>query len=112
MAGMKGKSGGARPGAGKPRKQHPASGATYASAVDYLAAVVAGDELPDPARVAAAKALLPFQSPRQRAPLRSKPPRQLQDSEKIAAEAAARDEWTQKAAAIRARRASSTPGDS
>lgn len=71
--------------------------------MDYLSAVVSGDEAPDPVRVAAAKALLPFQSARQRVPLRSSPPRQLQEKEKIAAEAAAREEWCQRANEIRAR---------
>lgn len=110
MAGMKGKSGGARansggarPGAGRPKKERPPTARVYADALDYLGAVVCGTEEPDAVRVAAAKALLPFQAPRKRAPVKSPPPAQLQRSEALAADEKARADWLAKAAAIRAR---------
>lgn len=50
--------GGARKGAGRPRKERPATAAAYDSAQAYLEAVIAGREEPDALRIAAAKALL------------------------------------------------------
>jgi len=58
MAGKSGKSGGARPGAGRKPKQRESTGAQYETAEQYLAAVVAGTEPPDPIRVQAAKSLM------------------------------------------------------
>jgi hypothetical protein len=110
VAGKKGKSGGrransggARPGAGRPKKRRPPTAREYKDAVDYLAAVVSGAEQPDAVRVAAAKALLPFQSPRQRAPVASPPPRQLQHKSQLSNEEAAREAWKAKSAEVRAR---------
>lgn len=103
MSGTKGRSGGSRAGAGRPKKKRPPTARKYEDALDFLAAVVAGTEPPDPVRVAAAKALLPFQAPRKRAPVASAPPRQLQHAAKIGAEEAAREAWRKKSAEVRAR---------
>ncbi|MBI4290328.1 MAG: hypothetical protein HY661_02470 [Betaproteobacteria bacterium] len=62
--------GGKRPGAGRPKKARPAPSSTrYASAEDYLQAVVEGSEVADAARISAARGLIAFQKRRQRAPL-------------------------------------------
>jgi hypothetical protein len=110
MTGKKGKSGGpransggARLGAGRPKKERPPTARQYEDAIAYLDAVVSGAEQPDAVRVAAAKALLPFQSPRKRAPVASAPPRQLQQAAQLDAESAAREAWRAKSAEIRAR---------
>jgi hypothetical protein len=92
--------GGARPGAGRPKKAPPEpSGIYYADAEAYLAAVVEGHEPPDQLRIAAAKALMAYQKPKQRAPVASPPPRKLAES----AAKAADSEFAAKAAAIRAK---------
>lgn len=103
MTGMKGRSGGARQGAGRPKKQRLPTAREYEGALDYLAAVVRGNEEPDCVRVQAARALLPYQAPRQRAPVSARTPKQLQHGEQLDAEAAAREEWRKRSAAIRAR---------
>jgi len=93
--GMKG-SGGARKGAGRPRGSgkdtassattDPKSPATYLDAESYLAAVVEGREIPDPARIAAAKAILPYQKRRQRVPLAAaRPPKAQERSDELTA---------------------------
>jgi hypothetical protein len=103
MTGIKGRSGGARQGAGRPKKLRPATTREYQDALDYLAAVVRGNEEPDSVRVQAARALLPYQAPRQRAPVSARTPKQLQHFEQLDAEAAAREEWRKRSATIRAR---------
>ena len=74
MAGVKGRSGGRRPGAGRKPKAGvvvapdassasvPAAGVTFTGdAKAFLETVVRGDVLPTPAQLDAAKALLPYQ---------------------------------------------------
>ena len=51
----------------------------------YLLAVVQGRAAPDPVRVGAAKALLPFVAPKRRAPPASRTPRQMASSAELAA---------------------------
>lgn len=101
MAGQKGRSGGARPGAGRPPKQHEPTGSQYDSAEAYLAAVVAGVEPPDPVRVQAAKCLMGYQQPKQRAKPMSKSPGQLHRQNELSAEAVAKAEWRARAEEIR-----------
>lgn len=60
MAGVKGKSGGARKGSGR-KKVPPADAAGIGDAKEFLERVVRGDLVPSKAQVDAAKALLPFQ---------------------------------------------------
>jgi hypothetical protein len=103
MSGKKGRSGGARSGAGRPKKKRPPTAHKYEDAVAYLAAVVEGTEEPDAVRVNAARSLLPYQAPRKRAPVASAPPRQLQQAAQLDAESAAREAWKAKSAEIRAR---------
>ena len=77
--------GGKRSGAGRPKGSGKAARASapaatsgsapeaaqtiYEDAEAYLGAVVRGEIAPDPLRIAAAKAILPFQKRKQRAPL-------------------------------------------
>lgn len=75
----------------------------YESAEDYLSAVVRGTAVPDPVRVGAARALLPFERARQRAPMKSATPKQMNASNALAEEEALLDAWAEKAAAVRAR---------
>ena len=105
--------GGFRKGAGRPKgsrgrdaKQSipfQPSETKYETAEDYLDAVVAGAELPDRARIAAAKAILPYQRGRQRAPMKSSTPRQLQLSVSSKNDADERAAWLAKSAEVRAR---------
>jgi hypothetical protein len=85
----------ARGGPGEPRQ--------YEDPESYLSAVVAGAEPPDPVRVGAARALLPFFAPRRRATKKSAAPRDLQGMEAATAEGNRRDAWDEKAARVRAR---------
>lgn len=103
--------GGARKGAGRPRKAREATGTGSTSAEAYLAAVIAGTEPPDPVRVRAATALIRYQQATQRAPVPNPPPQQLAKRAKHAAETAIADEFARRAAEIRARHAS-TKGSS
>lgn len=72
------------------------TGGTYADAESYLAAVVSGIEPPDPLRVAAARALLPYQKRAERRPL---PPKRTaaeqvrQDA--LAETSSANSEWAE-----------------
>lgn len=102
--------GGARPGAGRPkgsttRRTAPKepTGKTYADVLHYLRAVALGTEPADALRIAAAKAALPYEAPRQRAPVRSPTPRKLEERQATAEASAALEEWEQKAQALRAR---------
>ncbi|NPU91921.1 MAG: hypothetical protein HPY82_08405 [Gammaproteobacteria bacterium] len=112
MAGKRGKSGGARPGAGRPPKQREPTGTQYETAEGYLQAVVAGTEPPDPVRVQAAKSLMAYQQPKQRAKPVSKTPTQLHNQSETKAEAAAQAEWRAKADEIRKRHAEKQNGNS
>lgn len=101
MAGKSGKSGGARPGAGRKPKQRESTGAQYETAEQYLAAVVAGTEPPDPIRVQAAKSLMAYQQPKQRAKPISKTPTELARHNERSAEQQEQEAWRLKAEAIR-----------
>ena len=79
----------------------------FTSAQAYLQAVVEGRTPPDPVRVGAARALLPYTQPRERAPLQSATPRRLAARAEAAGESAAKAEWKEKSAAIRAKLARS-----
>lgn len=98
--------GGARKGAGRPRKTRVATGTGSANAEAYLTAVIAGTEAPDPVRVRAATALIRYQQAMQRAPIASPPPKQMAAKAKRVAESAIADEFAKRAAAIRAKHAS------
>lgn len=75
----------------------------FADAESYLLAVVKGQVPPDPVRVGAARALLPYIKGRQRAPVKSASPKQMQASAGLAEDQDLLDAWAQKAAAVRAR---------
>ncbi|MDA1372369.1 MAG: hypothetical protein O2971_16605 [Proteobacteria bacterium] len=105
--------GGRRDGAGRPKgsrgqraKQsipfHP-SDTQYPSAEAYLDSVVAGIEPPDPARIAAAKAILPYQRGKERAPVKSASPRQLELKVNSKNDGDERAAWLAKSAEVRAR---------
>ncbi len=79
---------------------HDADAEEFDSAQSYLSAVVRGTTPPDPVRVGAARALLPFERARQRAPIQSKTPAQMGIQDKTQAEQAALDAWERKAAAV------------
>lgn len=57
----------------------------FEGAEDYLLAVVKGLVPPDPVRVGAARALLPYVKARQRAPVKSRPPKELATSAELTA---------------------------
>lgn len=103
--------GGARPGSGpKPRSNRAATGDDkpekhYADALAYLEAVVRGDEPADGLRIAAAKAVLPFQEPRKRAPVASLPPQKMRAAAERSIDMDEADDWNRRAAAVRARHA-------
>lgn len=98
--------GGARPGAGRPKKTSakPPTGAAsrYESALAYLQAVALGREAPDGLRIAAAKAVLPYEAPKRRATVESPPPRSLRKKEQAQAESSETAAWNEKQRAIRA----------
>lgn len=106
---MAGKHGGQRAGAGRPPKvsaPSKGSGASrYATAADYLAAVVSGAEEPNATRVAAARAMLPYERPRQRAPVRAAAlPKDLAVIEEAAQEGERQASFHARAAEIRRKR--------
>lgn len=90
--------GGKRAGAGrKPRPQ-----GRYDSAYDFLLAVARGIEQASPEqRVAAARAVLPYEQPRRRAPKASPRPSDLQAQEVIQHAKADDQQWQDRAARIR-----------
>ena len=75
----------------------------FQDAESYLRAVVTGTVAPDPVRVGAARALLPFEKARQRAPIKSATPKQLARQDERNEEQALLDAWAERAAAVRAR---------
>lgn len=92
--------GGKREGAGR----KPKVGGVYDSAYDFLLAVARGTEQASPEqRVAAARAVLPYEQPKKRATKPSPPPGQLRSAEERQESNAAQDEWARKAASIRAK---------
>lgn len=103
-------SGGKRPGAGRPKgaASKPKSKGTseepqFDDPLEYLRAVACGTVPADALRIAAAKACLPFTSPKARAPVQSPAPKQLRRQNETGAEARAQAEWRAKAEAIRAK---------
>lgn len=112
MAGKRGKSGGARPGAGRPPKQREPTGTQYETAEAYLWAVVAGTEPPDPVRVQAAKSLMAYQQPKQRAKPISKTPTELANQNERSTEHQTQEAWRQKAEAIRRKHQEKQNGNS
>jgi hypothetical protein len=99
--------GGKRPGAGRPKKAHRPKQPRrkeYASAHDYLQAVACGLEpSDDQARISAAKALLPYESPKTRVRKPSPPPKTLQRAAETQAHAEHREDWERRSAKVRAR---------
>lgn len=77
--------------------------AEFRDAESYLEAVVLGTTPPDPVRVAAARALIQYQTAKKRAPVASPPPKQLAQRADLSDESAARQAWAEKAAEVRAR---------
>jgi hypothetical protein len=75
----------------------------FDSAQAYLTAVVCGTVTPDPVRVSAARALLPFERPRARVPMAGDKPRQLRETAASDAEAAQLEAWAHKVEGVRAR---------
>ena len=100
--------GGKRPGAGRPKKDRTNQD-YFESAEQYLEAVVQGRTTPDAVRVSAARALIKYQTPQQRAPLKSPTPTQIRDQEARSIEQAKLSEFEQKAAEIK--RKLKTEGD-
>ena len=106
MSGKQGRSGGKRPGAGRPRKLRacaPAADMQFEDAEAYLVAVVQGTVEADPARIQAAKTLIAYQRKRERGPLTAPTPQALDRRDAQAAERELLDQWAAKAAAVRAR---------
>jgi len=68
--------GGARPGAGRKKKDR-SNQLFFETAEDYLLAVVQGRVIPDAVRVQAAKTLINYETPKKRAPVLSLPPEKL-----------------------------------
>lgn len=85
------------------RRARAADGPAFESAESYLSAVVAGREPADPVRVGAARALLPFERARQRAPVKGLAPRELDARDAKAAEKEMLDAWAEKAKRVRER---------
>jgi len=100
--------GGKRPGAGRPKKDRTTQDC-FESAEQYLEAVVQGRTTPDAVRVSAARALIKYQIPQQRAPLKSPTPTQLEKKAASNIEKAKLSEFEQKAAEIK--RKLQTKGD-
>jgi hypothetical protein len=92
--------GGFRPGSGRKKKDRTPTG-IFDSAEAYLQAVVSGAVAPDALRVAAAKALLSYQTPKTRAPVRSPTPTQLAELAVLAIAKEVDATFEKKAASIR-----------
>lgn len=92
--------GGKRPGAGrKPRAQ-----GRYDSAYDFLLAVARGIEQASPEqRVAAARAVLPYEQPKRRATKPSPKPSALRTREVVQRDKADDHAWRERVAQIRAK---------
>ena len=113
--------GGARVGAGRPKgatpskrsKTEPAPRAEepklYEDALQYLEAVVRGEIPADSLRVAAARIVLPYQRPKQRAPMASPPPNLLRVNSAAKVAKDAKDDWERRAAAVKERFAKKEP---
>lgn len=109
--------GGKRDGAGRPkgattRKANTGQpGATvFDDPLAYLCAVATGAIPGEALRVAAAKAALPFTTPKARAPVASPAPARLRAKVQHASEAADQTAWAAKAASVRKRFKGSVDG--
>lgn len=103
--------GGRRPGSGRKPKTTTAAAmpvvpTRFDDALAYLSAVVRGDEPADGLRIAAAKAVLPFQAPKKRAPVESPAPQALRAATERAGNLAEVEDWNRRAAEVRLRLAS------
>lgn len=94
--------GGVRPGAGRKKKDRTGQ-QFYENALEYLKAVTQGDVEPDALRISAAKAVLPYEAPKQRTKLKSARPDQLRQKEERAIEENNLLIFEEKAAKIRAK---------
>jgi len=92
--------GGYRPGSGRKKKDRTPDG-IFATAQDYLEAVVKGLIAPDSVRVAAAKILIQYEKAKQRAPVKSLPPEKLRQKTERDTEKSKIDDFEKQAAAIR-----------
>ena len=92
--------GGAREGAGRPRKDRSKQ-EFFEDAESYLLAVVQGKVVPDQIRVQAAKTLIAYQTTKKRTKPKSSTPRELQKKEAASIERSNLLEFEEKAAKIR-----------
>lgn len=99
---MAGGHGGARPGAGR-KKKNRTDQDHYESAEAYLTAVVRGETPPDAVRVQAAKTLIAYEKAKQRAPVKSPSPKQLRKKTELDIQKAVASEFEKKAEEIRAK---------
>lgn len=87
-----------------PPPPEPVRSVAYTSAESYLQAVVEGREPPDPLRVAAARCLIAYESPRQRRPLPAElSPKKDAELQRIADQRSAEAEWARKMESIKRR---------
>jgi hypothetical protein len=75
----------------------------YEDAEAYLLAVVRGDVPPDPVRVSAARAILPYQRRRERAPLKGDTPKRMAERTQHDAQAQELEAWAETEKRVRAR---------
>lgn len=75
----------------------------FATAEDYLQAVVEGRVIPDPLRISASRTLIQYQQGKKRAPVKSATPTQMHHSQVLAEEQHLLDAWAEKARIVRAR---------
>ncbi len=94
--------GGARPNAGRKRKDREKQD-FFEGAQAYLLAVVQGRTLPDAVRVQAAKTLIQYETAKKRAPVKSPNPADLHKKTQADIEKAVAAEFEKKADLIRAR---------
>lgn len=94
--------GGYRPGSGRKKKDRTPGG-KYENALEYLKAVTQGEVVPDALRISAAKAVLPYETPKQRTKPKSQTPTELRKKEERAIEEDKLLEFNEKAKKIRAK---------
>jgi len=92
--------GGYRPGSGRKKKDRTPDG-TFATAQDYLEAVVKGLITPDSVRVGAAKVLIQYEKAKQRAPVKNLPPEKLRTKTERDVEKSINEDFEKQAAMIR-----------
>lgn len=92
--------GGARPGAGRKKKNRDGQ-ELFESAEDYLQAVVKGKTPPDAVRVQAARTLIQYERAKSRAPVKSPSPKKLQEQSQKDLEKSNLENFEVKAAKIR-----------